>query len=241
MALTIGVGIFIGRSRGRKGSSPTAHTLTYHVEGGVPESISETYDPGTVVTLKSPEELNITLPEGYTFNGWEIGGEIVTEVTMDRNKTVIAELAEEPNDFIEIGGLLWAKHNLIVEDRQYFNFDEAQLGASAIGARCPTTDEFQALINLGSTWDTELKGRWFGEDNTLKSESVNSIFLPAMGRKSGTGSATNVGTLGYYWSGTADATDDRYGFEAHFNASGVSNGNMYARSYGLSVRCVKDK
>ena len=58
-------------------------------------------------------------------------------------------------------------------------WQEAMDAAKAVGKRLPTWQELKALCDLGSTWDDELKGRWFGGNHN--SDHKGSLFLPAAG------------------------------------------------------------
>ena len=72
---------------------------------------------------------------------------------------------------IQINNILWDTENLEVEGKTHFTWDEAIESAKSAGKRLPTINELRALNDLGSTWDAELKGRWFGNDHALKDES----------------------------------------------------------------------
>jgi hypothetical protein len=102
-------------------------------------------------------------------------------------------------NYVFINSLKWDKINLMNGlCEEYFNFEEASIIASNCGKRLPTKNEFNKLIRLGSTWDDEKNGRWFGYDHSLKSESSQSVFFYAGG----------IGSVpishGFYWSSTMD-------------------------------------
>lgn len=68
---------------------------------------------------------------------------------------------------IELCGLLWDTENLAIggyekDGHHYYTWQEAMDAAKAVGKRLPSCQEWKALCDLGSTWDDELKGRWFG-------------------------------------------------------------------------------
>ena len=68
---------------------------------------------------------------------------------------------------IELCGLLWDTENLAIggygkDGHHYYTWQEAMDAAKSVGKRLPTWQEWEALCDLGSTWDDELKGRWFG-------------------------------------------------------------------------------
>lgn len=51
--------------------------------------------------------------------------------------------------------------------------------AKSVGKRLPTRAEWEELCNLGSTWDDELRGYWFG--GNCDSDYKDLLFLPAAG------------------------------------------------------------
>jgi uncharacterized protein (TIGR02145 family) len=138
---------------------------------------------------------------------------------------------------IEINGLSWDVENLELNGETCFTCDGAMLAAKVAGKRLPTKEEFEALEALGSTWDSELKGRWFGEDSELKQESEKSIFFPASGYRDGYGALNYVGHYGYYWSSSVSGASDAC--YLHFCSGGVRHAYDVGRDWGHSVRCVK--
>lgn len=85
---------------------------------------------------------------------------------------------------IELCGLLWDTENLAIggyekDGHHYYTWHEAMEAARSVGKRLPTWQELKALCDLGSTWDDELKGRWFGGNHN--SDHKGSLFLPAAG------------------------------------------------------------
>ena len=85
---------------------------------------------------------------------------------------------------IELCGLRWDTENLAIggyekDGHHYYTWQEAMDAAKAVGKRLPTWQELKALCDLGSTWDDELKGRWFGGNHN--SDHKGSLFLPAAG------------------------------------------------------------
>lgn len=146
---------------------------------------------------------------------------------------------------IELCGLLWDRENLAIggyekDGHHYYSWQEAMDAARSVGKRLPTREELKALCDLGSTWDDELKGRWFGGNHD--SDHKGSLFLPAAGlRSNSSGELAGASSYGYYWSSSP-------------NYGGYSNaGNLYfysgyvypltnsSRAHGFSVRCVRDK
>ena len=94
----------------------------------------------------------------------------------------------------------------------------------------PTKAIWEALTNLSSKgWDTDKKGYVF-ENNG------QTLFLPAAGFV-GVSSFFNVGSIGYYWTGTASSSTCAY--HLYFNSGGVDAQADYYRCHGFSVRPVR--
>jgi uncharacterized protein (TIGR02145 family) len=134
--------------------------------------------------------------------------------------------------------LKWDRKNTVIEGREHLNWHEALGVAQSLGKRLPTQKEWAALASLGSTWDCEKKGSWFGTDHQLMGRSQYSIFLPVLGYRSSLRNLFNhVGTDGYYWSSTPYSTHSDYFY--------FSSGTVYAeasnlRADGFIVRCVAE-
>ncbi|MDR1884274.1 MAG: DUF1566 domain-containing protein [Prevotella sp.] len=138
---------------------------------------------------------------------------------------------------IKLNNLIWDDKNIILNDKKLLNWEVA-MKAGKDGWRLPTIDELKALANFGSTWDSVLKGRWFGPDSELLSNSKQSVFLPADGFRDPDGSLHDVGKGGYYWSASPYNSSNAYYLVFY---SGYANPGGYAdRKYGFSVRLVKD-
>ena len=146
---------------------------------------------------------------------------------------------------IELCGLLWDTENLAIggyekDGHHYYTWQEAMDAAKAVGKRLPTWQEWEALCDLGSTWDDERKGRWFGGNHN--SDHKGSLFLPAAGlRYSNSDELGSTSSYGYYWSSSP--------YYGGYNFAGYLyfySGNVYllftnGRAYGFSVRCVQNK
>jgi uncharacterized protein (TIGR02145 family) len=101
------------------------------------------------------------------------------------------------------------------------------------GWRIPNEAEIQNLIASGSQWTTRngVNGRIFGSGD-------NTIFLPAVGYRSFSGTLTVVGLYGGYWSSTQDNSNDAY--YLNFSNNNAFRGRL-GRNIGYSVRCVADE
>lgn len=84
-------------------------------------------------------------------------------------------------------------------------------------------DNYTGAVYSGSDWATF--------------ESAGCVFLPAAGSRSGT-SVNLVGSNGYYWSGTANNTNNAYRVTSY--SGGKDPANSTGRYYGCSVRLVRD-
>ena len=163
-------------------------------------------------------------------------------------------------------GTLWADRNLGAdapeEAGDYYRFGETvpftenspEYVYDKIEGDIAGTDRDAATVNLGKnyrmpTFDQikelldECKWTWT-KQNGVKGMKVtgpngNSIFFPASGcRLSSTGSLYNVGSLGYYWS--ASANYGSYGHNLYFNSSYWS-WNYNNRANGFPVRAVAEE
>jgi uncharacterized protein (TIGR02145 family) len=140
---------------------------------------------------------------------------------------------------IEINGLSWDLENLELNGETYFTHREALEAAKSAGKRLPTREELDALVALGSTWDYERLGRWFGEDSKLKEKSKKSVFFPALGFRSNLdGALCCFGSNGVYWSSSVYDASDAYNLD--FAGSYVYPADYDDRDFGLSMRCVRN-
>ena len=146
---------------------------------------------------------------------------------------------------IELCGLLWDRDNLTIggyekNGRHYYTWQEAMGAARSVGKRLPTREEWKALCDLGSTWDDERKGRWFGGNHD--SDHKGSLFLPAAGlRGNGSGELAGTSSNGYYWSSSPSYGGYSYAGNLYFYSGNVYPLSSNYRAYGFSVRCVRDK
>jgi uncharacterized protein (TIGR02145 family) len=93
------------------------------------------------------------------------------------------------------------------------------------GFRIPTEKEWN---DERLTWGT----------NDAKGAFASPLKLTLAGTRSySSGSLGNVGTSGYYWSSTADATKSR---SLYFSSSSGASMLSSFRAIGFSVRCIKD-
>lgn len=172
--------------------------------------------------------------------GWIDG--FITGAQWREDNPVAADSASDPeSDSIELCGLLWDTENLAIggyekDGHHYYTWHEAMEAARSVGKRLPTREEWEALCDLGSTWDDERKGRWFGGNHD--SDHKGSLFLPAAGlRGSNSGELAN----GYYCSSSPYYGGYSNAGYLYFNSGYVYPLGSNYRAYGFSVRCVRDK
>ena len=177
-------------------------------------------------------------------NGHRMVDELVARRAIDIAKEE-SELQQDvvrrdaPSDSIELCGLLWDTENLAIggyekDGRHYYTWQEAMDVAKYVGKRLPTGDEWTALCDLGSTWDNERKGRWFGGNHD--SDHKGSLFLPAAGLRN-----YSTRTYGYYWSSSPNYRGSNYEGTLLFTSLCVYPQSSKYSAQGLSVRCVRDK
>ena len=187
-------------------------------------------------------------------NGHRMVDELVARRAIDIAKEE-SELQQDvvrrdaPSDSIELCGLLWDTENLTIggykkNGHHYYTWEDAMDAAKSVGKRLPTRKEWKALCDLGSTWDDELKGRWFGGNHDT--DHKGSLFLPAagFGYSNDLGYCTKmIGTslTGYYWSSSMDDERGDYAGSLHLGSIGVSPLEINLITLGFSVRCVRDK
>ena len=187
-------------------------------------------------------------------NGHRMVDELVARRAIDIAKEE-SELQQDvvrrdaPSDSIELCGLLWDTENLTIggykkDGHHYYTWEDAMDAAKSVGKRLPTRKEWKALCDLGSTWDDELKGRWFGGNHDT--DHKGSLCLPA----AGFGYSNDLGycaklagtsLTGYYWSSSMDDEIGDYAGSLHLGSIGVSPLEINLITLGFSVRCVRDK
>lgn len=113
--------------------------------------------------------------------------------------------------------------------------DDAATAALGNGARTPTLEEWQELINNTTVeWTTMngVNGRKF-----TSTANGNTLFLPAAGLRNGS-ELSNAGGSGLYWSSSL-STDYPYGAWFFFFDSDDQGMSDDGRNFGLTVRAVR--
>mgnify|MGYP005758704819 FL=1 len=177
-------------------------------------------------------------------NEWIDG--FITGAQWREDNPVAADSASDPeSDSIELCGLLWDTENLAIggyekNGRHYYTWQEAMDAARSVGKRLPTREEWEALCDLGSTWDDELKGRWFGGNHD--SDHKGSLFLPAAGLKRGKlGELADTSSSGHYWTSLPGYGSYGLADNLYFSSGTVFPQCSDNSTLGFSVRCVRDK
>jgi uncharacterized protein (TIGR02145 family) len=161
------------------------------------------------------------------------------------NPVSAGSVSDPESDSIELCGLLWDTENLAIggyekDGHHYYTWQEAMDAAKSVGKRLPTRYEWEELCDLGSTWDDELKGRWFGGNHD--SDHKGSLFLPAAGWRSfyNSDKLANTNIDGLYWS-SSTAYLSFYADYLSFYSGCVYSPGTQDSAFGFSVRCVRDK
>ena len=115
--------------------------------------------------------------------GW-ISGFLAGAQWREENPVTPGSVPDPESDPIELCGLLWDRDNLAVggyekDGHHYYVWQDAMYAAKSVGKRLPTREKWEALCDLGSTWDDERKGRWFGVITTRTTRGHCSSLLRA--------------------------------------------------------------
>ena len=97
-------------------------------------------------------------------------------------------------------------------------------------------DGVDAPTGINSTNDVSWYANRYSADDWAKMEAAGCVFLPAAGYRSGA-SVSDAGSYGYYWSSSSITTN--YAYRVYFNYGSMTPTNYNYRSYGCSVRLVR--
>ena len=219
----------------------------------------------TVLTNDVKFIANPTL-EGETvfdlFNLWDGGEEVDVRLIWDAAKDlpagfkaknvkvkVTAEQIPPPAGQLWRLGPIWSEGNFGTSEAQghpeygaLYTFDDATNAVAQLkdGSRLPYKEELADLfdpLRCDCQWDDVRKGYLFTGKGVYK---VNSVFLPAAGYDVGNGTRRSGGIIGEYWSSAPDPEDDGNAWALELSEDGPEM-TVQDRSYGLSVRTVKDE
>ena len=118
------------------------------------------------------------------------------------------------------------------------------------GWRLPTQEEFAALKDLGSVWadagqrNAAVAGRFYGPNSAycaLSNPNSTCIFLPAGGYRNSSGTLSQQGTYGNYWSSTQHPNSTNVGYGLYLTATDAQSVATYGlnKERGYNVRCVR--
>ena len=102
------------------------------------------------------------------------------------------------------------------------------------GWRLPTTEELESLLSSGHRWtNIPVKGAIFGTDD-------HTVFIPVASCINGATGTLFEWNGSSLWSGSSLRSDTAINLVMHANEDDVHVYSGDPRSYGLSVRCVKE-
>ncbi len=129
-----------------------------------------------------------------------------------------------------------------IDGRWYYTYEQAEEAVKQFGDgwRLPTRGEMVDLDDLGSTWDDDLKGRWFGGNHDTDHDG--SLFFPAAGSRAinNGGGLCYVGTYGYVWSSSPVYAGSLNAGYLSFDSGAAHPLFSARRANGCSVRCVRN-
>jgi uncharacterized protein (TIGR02145 family) len=215
---------------------------TLSLSVGSTETLIATIEPDnatdpSVIWISSNTEVATVDSEGNV-RAIKEGTATITVTTFDGGKT--AQCTVKVINGVVINTVTWAISNVGSSGTfaanpetygNYYTWDEAQTVCPS-GWRLPTLQECQQLANAGSTWTTVngTYGRRFGSGD-------NTIFLPAAGYRTNSGTLDRVSTYGEYWSSTEESSS--YAHVLYFRNDGPGTSTWDKPNYN-SVRCVAE-
>lgn len=147
-------------------------------------------------------------------------------VTAGQRVTLTKTLKAIPEGYVDMdlpSGTLWKERN----ESGFYSFAEA---SAFFGDSLPDETQYRELKNA-CDWS------WTGSGYRVTGPNGNSIYFPASGWRWSTGSVSNEGTHGYYWSSSAQDSDKGWSLALTSKSSGlVANGKGFA----FTVRLVHD-
>ena len=163
------------------------------------------------------------------------------------------------SETVSLGGLKWMKKNLNVEAAESWCYDgdpancnkygrlytwsAAKTACQSAGMRLPTREEWNALVTAAGGADTagsKLKSStgWNSYSGISSTDEFHFSALPG-GCRYSHGCSDLSGNNGLWWTATEHGSYDAYGRVMYYNNDYVTEFD-YDKSYGFSVRCVKD-
>lgn len=170
-------------------------------------------------------------------------------VTRLNDETPVTEVAENADwDVLQTPGLCWyenkEENNRLTYGALYNGFAVETGKLCPSGWHVPSAGEWEELYEfLGDSAASKLKEagnvHW-SSSNKDATNSTGFTALPGGIRESGTG-FSDKGAYGYWWTSTEDPFDKSRLFAREMNQFSRNGSELvYVKSYGLSVRCLKD-
>ncbi len=97
-----------------------------------------------------------------------------------------------------------------------------------------------ALGTSSNAWNSAIM-KWTNNGFTWTLDGEATAWYPAVGyRFNDSGALNNVGSYGYYWSASPSPSSSNSAYNLYFYSGNVYSAVSYLRSYGYSVRCVRE-
>ena len=98
-----------------------------------------------------------------------------------------------------------------------------------------------ALGTSSNAWNNAIM-KWTNNGFTWTlADGTTAAWYPAVGyRYYDSGALNSVGSNGYYWSASPYPSDSYHAYYLRFHSGNVYPADYYSRSYGCSVRCVRE-
>ena len=189
----------------------------------------------------------------YSADAWDHFGWSTSATTYGMNTSTSS--GDYTGDFVDWGATMGTGWRTLTSDEWEYLFDTRS--ASTVGGTengryakakvndvkgvilFPDTythpDGVTAPVGVNATGSTGWNGNSYTVAEWTKMESAGCVFLPAAGRRAGSG-VSSTGTYGYYWSATPNSTDKAYNMI--FNSSNLIPAFSGSRFNGCSVRLV---
>ena len=231
LGILIGCVLFFAFS----GGDGSDYNSSYSSDGGGADHIEKSDYPVDDISeqgISTQKKVNLGL--SVCWAGWNVGasspegyGDYYAwgETSTKSSYTESSYQYHNGSDYVNIGSNISGTR---------YDVARAQWGGSW---RLPTKAECQELNNRCTwTW-TSYNGI---NGYKVTGPNGNSIFLPAAGRRDGSG-LDDSGSDGYYWSGSPDESYQYYAYGLHFDSGARIVSDFLFREYGLAVRPVCDK
>jgi hypothetical protein len=173
-------------------------------------------------------------------SGTTLAASTGTWTTIKSTQTV--DYAEEnPMTYIGSGSGEWCTGtwaNKSDYTKRWMESKKTMYDPCPVGYRVPDGGEngFWVTAKVKSSADLSNHGIYW----TL-ADGETTAWYPAVGcRSRGSGALVNVGSCGYCWSASPNPSNSNYAYNLLFYNGNVNPANSNYRSYGYSVRCVRE-